>query len=276
MSYIWDDGCAPEPVAVGAFGWGLVALRGVSVVAVMLAGLALMLLLRLLERPLSGLRRPVTPWITVLVCRLSLWLLGIRLDVEGAQMRRKGAVVANHASWLDILVLNARGRVCFVAKEEVAGWPGISWLARATRTVFIKRDRRAAAEQVALFRTRLLAGHKLLFFPEGTSTDSRRVLPFRPTLFAAFFDEALRDDIHIQPVSVAYLAPAGQDPRFYGWWGEMSLGESLVKVLAARPQGRVRMVYHAPVAVRDFAGRKQLAAHCEARVREGLEAALKR
>jgi 1-acyl-sn-glycerol-3-phosphate acyltransferase len=101
-----------------------------------------------------------------------------------------GAYVANHSSWLDILVLNASKRMYFVAKAEVAGWGGIGWLARGTGTVFVRRDRAEAAKQANLFEARLKAGHRLMFFPEGTSTDGRqRAAVSRPTLFAAFFDD---------------------------------------------------------------------------------------
>ena len=79
--------------------------------------------------------------------------------------------------------------------------------------VFIRRDRREAGSQVDVFRRRLRVGHKLLFFPEGTSTDGRRVLPFKTTLFAAFFDPSLRETMSIQPVSVIYRAPRGEDSR---------------------------------------------------------------
>jgi 1-acyl-sn-glycerol-3-phosphate acyltransferase len=136
--------------------------------------------------------------------------MGLGRDVSGVPMRGEGAYVANHSSWLDILVLNASKRMYFVAKAEVAGWAGIGWLARGTGTVFVRRDRAEAAKQAALFETRLHAGHRLLFFPEGTSTDGLRVLPFRPTLFAAFFADGLRDSLQVQPVSVAYPRRRGR------------------------------------------------------------------
>ena len=265
-------GDAPPPVVqpVGLFGWLRALARGLPIVVIMLTGLVLMLLIRLIERPLYAPARPVTPWITVAVCRATLWLIGLHLDVTGEQMREKGAVVANHTSWLDILVLNARKRVYFVAKSEVAGWAGINWLAKATGTVFIRRDRREAGAQVEVFRRRLGVGHKLLFFPEGTSTDGRRVLPFKTTLFAAFFEPALREMMRIQPVTVVYRAPRGEDARFFGWWGEMDLGPSVLRVLAQAPQGRVELVYHPTLRVADFADRKALARHSEKEIRTEL------
>jgi len=147
-----------------------------------------------------------------------------------------------------------------------------SWLARATGTVFIERNPRRAREQTKLFEARLLAGHKLLFFPEGTSSDGLRVLPFKTTLFAAFFTDHLRDIMFIQPVTVIYHGPAGKPPRYYGWWGDMALGPHLLKTLSTQAQGRVQVIYHTPVKVADFGDRKALAAHVETVVRRGFGA----
>ena len=189
--------------------------------------------------------------------------------MRGTPMRQKGAIVANHGAWLDIFVLNASQRIYFVSKSEVASWPGIGWLARATGTVFIKRDPKEARIQKAVFEERLMHNHRLLFFPEGTSTDSLRVLPFKTTLFAAFFDPKIKHDMYIQPVSVNYYAPKGTDPRFYGWWGDMEFGTHLLYTLARLRQGCVEVVYHAPRKVDDYSSRKELAAALEADVRKG-------
>lgn len=270
LAEVWQgaDAPAPAPMTGGAI-WRLIR-RGVPLALLVFGGLLILLTVRMIERPFCGLRRPVTPYITQGVCRSALVLLGIRFRSIGAPMAGPGAVVANHASWLDIFALNARKRIYFVSKSEVAGWPGIGWLARATGTVFIKRDRREAASQIAVFRDRLAAGHKLLFFPEGTSTDGLRVLPFKPTLFAAFFDPALAERLCLQPVTVNYTAPAGEDARFYGWWGDMAFGPHLLATLAAKRQGSVTVQYHPPVRMRDFADRKVLARTLEETVRSGL------
>lgn len=272
MSRAWTGSAVPPQPTITPAGWLRVVLRGGALAFVTFGGLALLLALRLFERPLCGQRRPVTPWITQFVCRMAFVILRIRYVEHGRRMTERGAVVANHSSWLDIFALNARKRVYFVSKAEVAGWPAIGWLARATGTVFITRDRREARRQTGIFEFRLKAGHKLLFFPEGTSTDGKRVLPFKSTLFAAFFTPALRDLMHVQPVTVIYRAPPGADPRFYGWWGEMDFGPHLLKVLAARRQGAVEIAYHPPLRVADFAGRKALARACEEAVRSAMPA----
>nr|WP_283255042.1 lysophospholipid acyltransferase family protein [Marivita sp. GX14005] len=244
-----------------------VAWRGGALGVVLIAGLTLMLVLRLVERPLFGMRRPITPYITQAVCRLTFVILRLPLRMEGQRMTGPGAVVANHASWLDIFALNARENVYFVSKSEVAHWPFIGWLARATGTVFIARDRREARAQARLFEDRLTQGHRLLFFPEGTSSDGLRVLPFKPTLFEAFLSGGLGQDFKIQAVTVSYDTPAASDPRFYAWWGDMAFSPHLLKVLAQKRQGAVRLTYHEPVRVREFSNRKALARHVETQVR---------
>jgi len=270
MSFSWSPEQAPPASEITSAGWARVALRGSAITVLLLAGVLVLVALRLAEWPFHGTNRPWSAVVPRLFSRAALALLGIRHQAVGRRMNRRGAVVANHASWLDIFALNARKRIYFVSKSEVATWPGIGFLARITGTVFIARARRDAKLQQRLFEERLLAGQKLLFFPEGTSTDGFRVLHFKSTLFQAFFNDTLRHEMHIQPVTVIYFAPPGADPRFYGWWGDMAFGPHLLRVLAAPPGGGVRVIYHDPVRVDDFTDRKALAAHVEDVVRGGM------
>lgn len=267
----WRD-ARPKLRRISPLGWGLALLRLSTFAIVTYGGLILLLVLRLMERPLCGLSRPVTPYVTQGVCKAGLVVLGLRLCQTGQPMTARGAVVANHTSWLDIFVLNACDRVYFVSKAEVARWPGIGWLARATGTLFIARNGAEAKVQQQQFETRLRAGHRLLFFPEGTSTDGLRVLPFKSTLFAAFFTHGMNHVMHIQPVTVSYIAPKDEDARFYGWWGEMDFGRHLIRVLATPKWGRVDVTYHPPVRVDDHADRKALAADLERTIRQGHNA----
>jgi 1-acyl-sn-glycerol-3-phosphate acyltransferase len=260
----------PEPRPITARGWARALPRGAVLGTVTFGGLGVYLALRALERPLFGAQRPWTGRLTQAVCRAAMPILGMGYKVSGQPMRHIGAVVANHSSWLDIFALNACQRVYFVAKAEVHGWPGIGWLARATGTLFVERDPKQARAQQALLEARIRAGHHLLFFPEGTSTDSRRVLPFKPTLFQPFFSHGLDKVMQIQPVSVVYHAPEGEDPRFYGWWADMSFGANLLSILASPRQGAVEIRFHDPVDVADFVSRKELARYCEETVRAGL------
>ena len=274
MSGGWVDD-VPTKAAIGLGGWSRVLLRGGVLGSLTFGCLGLLLLIRVIERPIFGQARPITPHITQFVCRAAFWIMGITLRIQGRPMVQRGAVVANHGSWLDIFALNAAQRVFFVAKSEVAGWAGIGWLARATGTVFIARKSAEAKVQQGLFEARLRAGHRLLFFPEGTSTDARRVLPFKPTLFAAFYTHGMEHVMHVQPATVIYHAPKGADARFYGWWGDMDFGPHLKMVLAAFRQGSVEIILHDPVAVDRYPDRKALSTQCEAVIREAYHRGLK-
>jgi lyso-ornithine lipid O-acyltransferase len=269
MSPTWQSDVPPIVKKPRGFRWISVAVRGVAMILVIGIGLALTLILRLIEAPLSDPRRPVTPLITVVVCRLTLWILGIRLRQHGAPHRGPGVIVANHSSWLDIFALNACGPMVFVSKAEVADWPGIGWLARATGTLFIRRDRTEAEAQVALLQARVRAGQRLVIFPEGTSTDGRRVLPFRPALFQALIAGDLPKDLSVQPVSVVWHAPKGREARFFGWWGGMDFGPHALSVLAYGSGGQVDICWRDPLPVTSETGRKALALNAEHAVRDG-------
>lgn len=266
----WTSDQPPPHMTIRPSAWPRVLWRGTVLLLLIFGGLLIKLLLRFLERPVFGLKRPFTPYLTQAVCRNALRILGVRLQVRGQVMAARVALVANHGSWLDIFVLNAATRVFFVSKAEVAEWPGIGWLARATGTVFIRRDKRDAAHQTRLLEQRLREGHRLLFFPEGTSSDGLRVLPFKSTLFAAFFAPELRDFLHIQPVSLRYHSPADRDPRFYGWWGDMGFVPHLLQVLAEKKPGRVDVVFHPALEVAQWPDRKALTKACEDSVRAGF------
>ena len=157
MNVTWEGGGDETPVRISAAGWLRVGLRALALSTILLAGVIVKLLLRLIEYPIFREKRPITPWVTRTVCRQALWVIGLRLRVIGRPMKMRGAWVANHASWLDIFVLNAVKSIYFVSKAEVAGWPGIGFLAKITGTVFIARDPRQAKAQTALFVERLRA-----------------------------------------------------------------------------------------------------------------------
>jgi len=271
MTPTWQSDDVPTLNPISASGWLRAVLRGVPLVALIFGGLVVLLLLRLIERPVFKEQRPWTPFITQTVCRGALRILGLKRKVIGTPLSGAGAIVANHSSWLDIFVLNATKRIYFVSKAEVANWPGIGWLARATGTVFIKRNRQEAASQVEVFRQRLAAGHRLLFFPEGTSTDGQRVLAFKTTLFAAFFDESFRETLQLQAVSIRYQPDNSLDPRFYGWWGDMDLVPHLLQLLSSPLKGRVTLEYHPPINIADAANRKELAKSLEDQTRSGFD-----
>ncbi len=267
MSPTWRSEDVPAAMPIGLAGRFRIFVRGALILIVLLFGVLLTLLVRPLEVMRDRRGRPWTGWITVWVCRLALRILGLRVEAEGVPMQTEGVMVANHSSWLDIFVLNSAAPLYFVSKSEVAGWPGIGWLAKLTGTAFVRRDAREAGRQTAVLQERITAGHRLLFFPEGTSTDGQRVLSFKSTLFAAVFGVEAREDISVQPVTLVYKTPRDHDPRYFGWWGDMDFGPHLMRMLALSEGGGVTITWHEPLKVNAFSDRKALAKEAEQAVR---------
>lgn len=263
----WDEAPPPHPHHHGVLNYLRILVRLLALVFVIYGLLLVFLVIRLLEWPWG---RPVSPSITQFVCRLSLMIIGIRLKIKGQRMTSHGVMVSNHVSWLDIFVNNSQQRVVFVAKNEISKWFGIAILAKATGTVFIKREPRQAAKQRQMIVHRLLQGQELFLFPEGTSTDGLRVLKFKPTLFAAFFAPELKENLQIQPITLCYQPPPHQPPAFYGFWGDETFFSSFLKVLSAHGKGSVDYIYHPPIRIADFSDRKDLALACETQIRNAM------
>ena len=206
---------------------------------------------------------------------LCLWLTGLRLRVHGTPVGA-GALVANHSSWIDILALRSVRLIYFVSKAEVANWPGVGFITRITGTVFIERKRSQAKAQEAILRERIAADQLLCFFPEGTSTDGLRVLPFKSSLFSAFFTDGQGTDLAIQPVTVRYhpAERGGLPYNVYGWWGSMGFEAHIWDILTHSFGGTVEVIFHPATSASSFVDRKRLAEHCQRLVAHGMETGL--
>jgi 1-acyl-sn-glycerol-3-phosphate acyltransferase len=217
-----------------------------------------------------------------LLCRL----FGIHVTVIGRPIQSRGVLmVANHTSYFDILVFSSAARVSFVAKHEVARWPLFGTLARLQETVFIERAKRAqTVEARDLIQKRLLEGDALVLFPEGTSDDGNRVLPFKSALLGAAELELGTDaqgrvrHVPIQPVSIAYVGlyglPMSRDMRpLIAWYGDMDLVSHLWEALKTGPIDAV-IEFHEPLSIEAEKSRKALAGAAETEVRRGQARAL--
>lgn len=214
--------------------------------------------------------------------RVCARVLGLEVVRRGTPVAGRPVLfVANHSSYLDIPVLSTQVPCSFIAKSEVDSWPLFGLLARLQRTVFVDRNaRHKADEQRDSIAGRLQAGDSLVLFPEGTSSDGNRTLPFKTALFAVASTRIDDQPLTVQPVSVTatHLAglPMGHVWRpFYAWYGDMELPPHLWQI--ARIGGRVRVVveFHPAVTLADFSSRKALADHCWRTVAAGVERAVR-
>ena len=196
-------------------------------------------------------------------------LIGIKVGIIGNRAvgfeGRPVIFVSNHSSWVDVPVLGGVLDGCFVAKGDVATWPIIGFIARLGRTVFVSRSRASTGKERDAMRATLRSGDKLILFPEGTSSDGSRVLPFRTSFFALAESQPgddLRDIPLIQPVSVVYDRlgglPAGRASRpIFAWYGDMNIASHFWR-LTQHIGLRATVLLHAPLDPVRFADRKEL------------------
>ena len=224
------------------------------------------------------------------------WLARIYWDgichVLGVEPRLIGQAVSNgqpilstcnHTSWLDVPTLGGTLEACFVAKAEVGTWPVVRIIAWLGRTVFVSRRVTDTGRERDSMRARLLGGDNLILFPEGTSSDGARVLPFRSPFFAVVEGVSRDRRPLIQPVSIVYdrldYLPARRSTRpVSSWYGDMDLGGHFWR-LARHRHLRATILFHDPIDPAAYPSRKVIAqavwnviAAGNAALRQGREA----
>jgi 1-acyl-sn-glycerol-3-phosphate acyltransferase len=215
IAMLWQpvSGCGPHcrdgadvPAAPGAALMRVVGLAGVLLTGLLLVPLIRGVALRTLAKSM-------------------LAVLGVRVVQRGPAPRPGSLLVANHVSWLDILVLTANQPVRLVAKGEVGAWPGIGTLAKLSGAVFLDRSRpKALPATVGEVAAALRAGRSVAVFPEGTTFCGANQGRFRPAMFQAAIDA----NAPVVPTSISYDSPAA------AFIGDDTLWSSVRRVAALR------------------------------------------
>jgi lyso-ornithine lipid O-acyltransferase len=176
--------------------------------------------------------------------RLIIRMLGVRVTIDGElAAKRPLLLVSNHVSWLDIMVLGSISPLSFIAKAEVRDWPVFGFLAVLQRTVFVDRARRSQTHSVNLsVAERLKAGDIMVLFPEGTTGDGTRLLPFKSALLGAAREAAGPETIvSVQSCVIAYTHRGGlpmsvfQRAEEVAWAGDVTLMPHLLGILRGSP-----------------------------------------
>jgi lyso-ornithine lipid O-acyltransferase len=204
--------------------------------------------------------------------RIICALLGIQTSMQGfPSARRPLLVVANHTSWLDIIIISSFLPIVFVAQHEVAGWPIFGWLAKLQRSIFVNRNRRQAVHTtINCIADALIAGEVVGIFPEGTSTAGTDILPFRSALIGAVGETLRRaghlSEIFIQPVSIAYVGP---NRRLATWAREddIQLVPHLLQVISLQ-RIDVALAWGDPIPADISSDRKALTKRLERTIRQ--------
>jgi 1-acyl-sn-glycerol-3-phosphate acyltransferase len=142
-------------------------------------------------------------------------IIGARVTTTGAQVAPHSLLVANHVTWLDILILAGATGCAFVSKDEIRTAPFVGWLADQNHTLYVRRsERREALDQAAAIAEALRSPQPLALFPEGTTSDGTSLLPFRSTLLAAAAPPP--PQVTVRPVAIDY----GSSARELSWKDE--------------------------------------------------------
>ncbi len=216
----------------------------------------------------------------VLYHRGVCWLFGLEIVVRGKpETARPTLFVGNHTSYIDIEVFSSLIPVSFIAKAEVARWPLFGTLARLQRTVFVDRRKQSTGDQRDEIANRLAAGDNLILFPEGTSDDGNRTLPFYSALLSVA-ERKLPDGraVPVQPVSIGYSQlngfPIGRSLRpLLAWYGDMELAPHLW-IFAGLGRVKVVVEFHPTVTIDQFGSRKALTEHCRQAISRGVADAI--
>ena len=234
--------------------------------------LALMLLFTLLTPCGPAAQRRVRrAW-----CGACLRLLDVQADLRGAPYASAPTLfVANHVSYLDILLLGAVLDATFIGKAEIQDWPLFGRLGRMTGTFFIRRYWRDALIQRNALAARMRRGESFILFAEGTSSDGLDVAPFKTSLLSVVEPWVVDRPVAVQPVCLAFRSLGDGTPvtaanaDLYAWYGDDELVPHLWRTLGG-PGLRAEIVCGAPVLSWSVVSRKRLGRRLREEVRAHL------
>lgn len=236
-----------------ATNWPLIGLRFV----LLLSLLAVLGPIHLLVRAVTG-RTPIARWFLL----FAGWIMGLRVRRIGPPPPRKSLLLVNHVSWLDVLALGGSVGSAFVSKTEVQDHWLTKWLADQRETLYIERQKRRSVDaQIGAIRQRFDHYLPLALFPEGTTSDGTRLLPFRSALLEAITPAP--HGAHLIPVALDYA-----ESRNIAWHAGEPGMTNIKRVLSRLAPVHVTIHLLEPIAISD--DRKAMAAEAHARIAAAL------
>jgi 1-acyl-sn-glycerol-3-phosphate acyltransferase len=229
-----------------------------------LAAILAVLLIALLMHGSWRLVRLPSPWPRFFLGSFA-WIAGARRQVLATPLRRDVFLIANHQSWLDVLLLAGVTGSAFVAKGELKRVPVIAWLCGLNRTLFVDRgDRLGIADQIAELRAALSEGYPITIFPEGTTGDGTALLPFKPALLAVL--DPPPSGVRVQPVLIDYGEARGE----VAWVGDEPGQQNVLRLLGRAGTIRVTLTFLEPFDPAAHPGRKAITAEARQRMADAL------
>ena len=203
-------------------------LRLIAIPLLVLSAVAAGACLRILPAPLS---RRISPLLNQRLCRAACRALRVTVSYDGAlPVERPALLVANHVSWTDVIAFGSLIPIRFLARHDMAHWPGLGLLARLFGTLFVERGRLRQIPRVnAQMAERMGAGDLVALFPEATTGDGTRLKRFHAVHFAAarklLQDRPELESVAIAPAAIVYSrrrgVPLGRSERAaIAWYGD--------------------------------------------------------
>ncbi len=204
-------------------------------------------------------------------------IMGLKTEIRGTPVSGRQIIyISNHLSYLDIPVIGSILKASFIAKEDIAHWPVIGFLAKVQQTAFISRNS-AKAKTVANALDKMVKdGKSLILFPEGTSTVGTSVLPFKSSLFSLAQPKDMAP-VSIQPFVLELIDANGEalTPKtrdYYAWYGDMDFSPHIWIFLQTRG-ATVRLTFLDVITPEAGQDRKDLCKLIETKISSGLTGA---
>ena len=206
--------------------------------------------------------------------KVCLRIFGIKIKTFGkVSINSPILLISNHASYLDIIILGSLFKTSFIAKKEISKWPLLGILAKLQNTIFIDRRVSSLKNQENQIIKHLNEKKNLVIFPEGTSSDGNRVLPFKSSLFN-IFEKNLNSKILVQTITIVYKKINGIpmnriERKNITWHSNMDLIPNIFNVLK-KLSIEVEIIFNDEFLPSKEYDRKKLALHCWEKINYNL------
>ena len=213
----------------------------------------------------------IIPYFYHIIC---LRIFGIKIKTFGkVSINSPILLISNHASYLDIIILGSLFKTSFIAKKEISKWPLLGILAKLQNTIFIDRRVSSLKNQENQIIKHLNEKKNLVIFPEGTSSDGNRVLPFKSSLFD-IFEKNLNAKILVQTITIVYKKINGIpmnriERKNITWHSNMDLIPNIFNVLK-KLSIEVEVIFNDEFLPSKEYDRKKLALHCWEKINYNL------
>ncbi len=171
------------------------------------------------------------------VCYMATLLLSIKVRaINKPKSGKNYLLVGNHLGMIDILVTASQLSALFVTSVELRQTAGLGWLAEMSGCLFVERRSRSnITKELKEIRNVLSQGLSVILYPEGTSTNGERVLPFKKTLMTS----AAGTGIAIKPMVLNYRRVNGEPMSakwrdYVFWYGDQTFAPALLRFFSLR------------------------------------------